>query len=266
MQYTSLCNVLVITLLALATTISSSGGISVREIDTVNPLYSSDPRTRDLRSRDQCPGKYSFGIPLVDVVHHRSAKEDTIYIAAAVAVQSGGSYTVYNVTKSYGKHGNGNFSAGIEFTDIPVGDNDVALFTYLIVNAGHGSQQSVEAEIAKAVIAVATQGAKIASTVVIDDLIGALSRIIGFAFDGIVGWIIGFIGDGIVELVTEGCDGYLAAGLHAFSGEQICSNSVPLSGIDVNDGSSDEELFGFIPGVICSSTPSLYDVEWDVHE
>ena len=190
--------------------------------------------------------------------------QDAIYISAAVSVESGGKYTTYNITNYYGTHGNGNFSTGILFSNIPIGDNDVAIFSYLVVNAGHGGQQDVEQMIEGVVVTVVTKAAEIATSVVIDDLIRTLGRIIGFALDNIVGWIIGFIGDSIGELITQGCDGYLAAGLHAFSGEQICSQSVPLMGTDVCEGTSDEELFGFIPGIVCSATTSLYDVDWFV--
>ena len=264
MRYAKFYIIVIAAIYALAGSVPSSEDVWIHDIDSVNTPYSPGLRRGKLRTRATCPGKYTFGIPLVDVVHHRSRQKDTIYIAAAVSVESGGKYTMYHVTKSYGKHGNGNFSAGILFSDISVGDNDVVIFSYLIVNAGHGSEHDVKQKIEQAVIAVVTKGAEIATSVVIDDLIPTIGRIIGLAFDNIIGWIIGFIGAGIAELVKEGCDGYLAAGVHAFSGEQICSKSVPLMGTDVNKGTSVEKLFGFIPGIVCSSTKSVYDVDWFV--
>jgi hypothetical protein len=225
--------------------------------------YSPRVRSGKHRIRDSCPGQYTFGIPNINVVNHRSASEDTIYVAAAVSVESGGTITIYNITECYGQHGNGILNTGILFSNIPIGDNDVAIFSYLVVNAGHGSQQDVEQMIGDAVIAVVKKGAQIATGVLIGDLLPTLGRIIGFALNNIVGWIVSFIGNGIEELVSQGCDGYLAAGLHAFSGEQICE-STSIMGTDACEGAPDEELLGLIPGVVCSTTTSLYEVDWFV--
>ena len=67
---------------------------------------------------------------------------------------------------------------------------------------------------------------------------------------------------GFVDLFTEGCDGWLAAGLHGFNGSGICLGSMITSGIDSSSGAEDEELFGIIPGIICNIQRSLYNVSW----
>ena len=213
-----------------------------------------------LTSRSTCPGQYNFSLTNIDAVHRRSQGKDTVWIAIAVAVGN----NTYKGIKGYGKHGNGNFKADIVLENIPVGDTDVAIFSYVIINNGHKSQSQITQTLDQAVIGIATIGAQIAANVAIDEIIPEIARVIGITFGEIIGWLIGFIGSGIEELVKEGCDGFLAAGYHGFSGQQICSGSVPLQGMDVSLGTSDEKLFGIIPGIVCSTIPSQYDVFWSV--
>jgi len=237
----------------------------IAAIDDISPSRffkrNSIADTPLLTSRSTCPGRYSFSLTNIDAVHRRSEGKDTVWISIAVVVGN----NTYKTTEGYGKHGNGNFTADIVLKNIPVGDTDVAIFSYVIVNNGHQSQSQITQILEQATIAIATTGAQIAADVAIDEIIPAIARVIGIAFGNIVGWLIGFIGSGIEELVKEGCDGFLAAGYHGFSGQQICSGSVPLQGMDVSQGTSDEKLFGIIPGIVCSTIPSQYDVFWSVH-
>src|SRR6202035_5498626 len=100
-------------------------------------------RSRDVTGtnafkRQSCPGQYSFGLDTIDVVHHRSASQDTVYISAVLAIANKPSI---KITKAYGKHGNGNFSAGITFENIALADTETAALSYLIINQGHGSEK-----------------------------------------------------------------------------------------------------------------------------
>jgi hypothetical protein len=216
-------------------------------------------------AQSSCSGTYNFGIGIVDVIHHRSLRKDTIYGSAAIEVSNG---YFDNVTYFYGRFGNREFDAGILFENIPVSKNDTVTISYMFVNNGHKSAYQVEQEIENAVLMIASQGVQIASSVVGDsvaeDVGEVVGRIIGFVLADIVGWLIGIVGGTIEELVTEGCDGYLAGNYHVFSGADICNQVVPLSGVDMNEGMPDQKLFGFIPGLICSIHTSLYDVNWYV--
>jgi hypothetical protein len=214
------------------------------------------PQSSHLERRS-CPGHYSFGLGTIDVVHHRSASEDTIYISAVLAISGRDSY---KMTKAYGKHGNGNFSADITFENIPLADDEIAALSYLIVNQGHGSQSDVETKLESAAISIAQQAAQLAAQVAAEDVSAELGRVFGFGLGGILGWLVESVGEGIEELITEGCDGYLGAGIHTFTGSGVCSG--PIQGTDVNQGTEDQLLMGFIPGVICSAQTSQYDVDY----
>lgn len=211
-----------------------------------------------LRSRDSCPNYYTFGIGNIDVVHHRSASEDTIYIAAIVAV---GKQT-YNITQYYGKHGNGNFDANIVFPDIYIPGNETAILTYLIVNNGHASQTTVENALINAAVSLAQRGVAVAAGIAVgEDVVETVLSVLGFGLSAVLG-VLTLLGFGLAEIFTEGCDGWLAAGVHAFPGPLACLNASSLQGTDANEGVADEKVLGFIPGIVCSTTTSLYDVSW----
>lgn len=216
-------------------------------------------------AQPRCSGKYNFGIGMVDIIRHRSLKKDTIYGSAALMVSNG---YHNNVTYFYGRYGNREFDADILFENVTVSENDTVTLSYVFVNNGHKPASQVGQEIGNAVIMIASQGVQIASNVIGDSVaedVGAeVGRIIGFVLGEIVGWLTGIVGNTIVELVTEGCDGYLAGNYHVFSGADVCNQVVPLSGVDMNAGMPDQKLLGFIPGLICSIHKSLYNVSWYV--
>jgi hypothetical protein len=211
-----------------------------------------------IQPRSSCSGYYNFSIDLVNVVEQRSASHDTIYISACVAVGN----QDYCFTKSYGEHGKGTFNPNILFKNIPVGDNEVSVFSYLIINDDHGSSLDIETNLGNATLSLAQQGitfANLNNNTSVDEI---LAQYIGNTFARIVGFVLNVIG-GLVELLSSGCDGWLAAGIHGFRGEDICNSSmVDLQGTDSSPGAKDQELFGFIPGVVCNSNPSQYNVSW----
>jgi hypothetical protein len=71
--------------------------------------------------------------------------------------------------------------------------------------------------------------------------------------------------EGIMQLFTQGCDGWLAGGVHGFTGESICTEQETSNtgGTDISDGAEDEKLFGIIPGLVCNINPSKYGVTWN---
>jgi hypothetical protein len=213
-------------------------------------------RTTALEPRS-CPGKYSFGLDTIDVVHHRSASKDTVYISAVLAI-SGRAST--KITKAYGKHGDGSFSAGITFENVALADTETAALSYLIINQGHGSESDIEKQLETAAVSIAEQAAQLATQVAAEDIAAAIGRVFGFGIGGILGWLVISIGETIEELITEGCDGYLGAGIHTFSGAGVCAGAI--QGTDVNEGTEDQLFLGFIPGIVCSATTSQYDVNW----
>jgi hypothetical protein len=226
----------------------------------------SVPRNHLQVRNSSCPGVYDFGLDTIDIIHHRSARKDTIYIAATVTV-NGTVQASYNISNYYGKHGNGEFNADILFANITVSDDDIAVLSYVIMNLGHGSidknKQQVQnyaymlSEKGVQSVVKALSGDNIGETIaeVITKVVSELLEDLGELLEGLGGFI-----EDIISL-KNGCDGLLGAGLHAFRGIDICSMDVALQGTDVNKGVRDEEL-GDIPGIICSATTSLYNVSW----
>lgn len=229
-----------------------------------NSVQQNGSISKVIQSRQiQCPGQYNFGIDFVNVVHHRSAMRDTVYISISLATPK----ATYNYTQYYGKHGNGQIDAGLAFLNVPLGYNEQAVFTYTIVNNGHASQDQVSQTLEQAAFTVAETGINIAVESVID-VISAIGKVVGTVLGDIIGWLVDSIGNSIEEIVQHGCDGYLGVGYHAFTGENICMQEIPTLGVDINLGTGVpvQKLFGFIPGIICSLKTSEYNVSWYVQD
>lgn len=145
--------------------------------------------------------------------------------------------------------------------NIPVGYDKVAIFSYVMVNNGHGHRSSVEQRLESTAITISVEGANIVADVATDEgIIPVLGRIIGYVLGDIITWLIGIVGDAIEELVKEGCDGYLASGYHAYSGAELCNSS--WVGTNINMGMPVQKFLGFIPGILCSLHRSQYNLDW----
>jgi hypothetical protein len=207
-----------------------------------------NPYEEDSPSR--CSGYYSFRVHLIDVIGPRSASQDTIYVSASVSVGSEN----YTFTKYYGRHGTGSFDPGISFSNIPIGDEEAAVLSYIVVNDGYDTvaDENVEYIMGNSTATVS----QIASKLILENPQQAATEVIqqsvGATFDKVVGFIIKNT-SWTLDLSKHDCDGWLAAAVHGFRGSDICNgNGTIRVGNDSNHGDSDQELFGFIPGVISS--------------
>jgi hypothetical protein len=186
-------------------------------------------------------------------------------LSACVAIGSQG----YHCDSGYyGKYpSETKIPAGINLTNLSIGPDDVAIFAYLAFNKGHGNMSTNEfdlsnytAQLAQTGVDKIQDGTLTASNVglVVPTLDGStLSDILEFIGANIAG---------IADLFTEGCDGWVAGGIHGFNGSEICSGSVPLNGTDFSagNGSTVPTIFG-IDGSICNADPSFYKVTWLVN-
>jgi hypothetical protein len=206
---------------------------------------------------ETCTGYYNFGISNIDVIEQRSADKDTIYLSASLVVGE----DTYTITKYYGKHGKGSFVPDILFQNIPVAGDQIAILAYLAINDGHGSIMGNEYTLGNNTLTLAQNGYDNVQNQPQDDILEILIEVIGMTFARIIRFLFSVVEEAI-DLFTQGCDGWLAAGVHGFTGEQICSGSVTLSGDDTCNGAEDEELFGFIPGVVCNTQRSIYEISW----
>jgi len=206
-----------------------------------------------------CPGYYNFTLGDIDVIQQRSAKHDTVYISACLVVE----YDQYCITKLYGSLGKGTFNADLLFENIPIQDDQAAVFAYTIINDDHGTPINIQTTLGNATLSLAKTGVENVMQYQTQPVSEVIAQFIGVTFSKVISLLINIFG-GILDLFTEGCDGWLAAGVHGFRGSDICSGGDLLNGTDLSQGTGDEELFGFIPDVICNSQPSQYDVAWDV--
>src|SRR5271170_7625654 len=229
---------------------------------SLGSLFSEAARRRPKRqttTTGACSGYYNFILGDIDVIQQRSAKHDTVYISACLVVE----YDQYCVTKLYGAQGKGAFNADLLFQNIPIQDDQAAVFAYTIINDDHGKPIDIEMTLGNATLSLAKTGVENVMQYQTQPVSEVIAQFIGVTFSKVISLLINIFG-GILDLFTEGCDGWLAAGVHGFRGADICSGGDLLNGTDVSLGVGDEELFGFIPGVICNSQPSQYDVAWDV--
>jgi len=206
-----------------------------------------------------CSGYYTFTLGDIDVIQQRSKDRDTVYVSACLVVE----YDIYCITKLFGAHGKGTFDAGLMFENIPIQDDQAAVFAYIIINDDHGHIIDIETNLGNATLSLAQHGVENVMQFESEPVDEVIAQFIGVTFAKIVSFLVNVFA-GIVDLFTEGCDGWLAAGVHGFRGADICSGGNLLNGTDVSQGVGDEKLFGFIPGVICNSQSSQYAVAWDV--
>ena len=190
-------------------------------------------------------GAYSFGIGNVHIEKLRSRAifggTDTLYVTATVAIAGRPPVTI---TRFYGDHSTGDtFDAGLVLENIPLGDDELAVLSYAVVNNGNSGPDWLD-KVEKGIIDFAVQGAEKGL-----EALGVPPTIAG-----IVGEIIKKFGN----LLFANCDGVVAAGVHQFRGADLCEkldHGQPISGVDPNPGLNSPDGCG---------GNSIYDVTWFV--
>jgi len=142
------------------------------------------------------------------------------------------------------------------------------VFAYLIINDDHGNPLDIQYQLSNATLKLVQTGVNsiLQSNTVTHTIESILETIIGKTFRAIIGAVLDLVGT-LVSLFTTGCDGWLAAGVHGFTGSDVCAGgtgNVSTSGVDDSAGAEDPTLFGIIPGVVCNSQESEYTVTWRV--
>jgi hypothetical protein len=189
----------------------------------------------------------------------RSRHEDTDYVSISLAV---GSAPPITKTKAMGNLNNGTFKVGLAFDNVSVGSDDPVVFTYAIVNNGHGSQADVEKSLVKAGTQLAGKAADAAAKAVgteIGSVLGAsigtaAVPVAGTALGALAGWLVGEIGG----VLFANCDGPVAAAVHVFKGADLASktgNGKILTNTDHNPGTDSP--------VGCGGNSNYY-VTWSV--
>jgi hypothetical protein len=170
--------------------------------------------------------RYTFSMDSFRITDTRSRHEDTDYVSISLAV---GSAPPLTKTKAMGNLNNGTFKVGLTFDNVSVGSDEPVVFTYTIVNNGHGSQVDVEKSMEKAGSQLAQKAADAAAKAIGTEIGSALGAsigtaavpVVGTALGALAGWIVGEVGG----VLFANCDGPVAAAVHVFKGADLASQT-----------------------------------------
>ncbi|MCJ1363731.1 hypothetical protein MMC16_002840 [Acarospora aff. strigata] len=191
--------------------------------------------------------QYSFSVDVIQCNITRSRNDDTLYISASVAVAG---REPMKASKTLGEHAEGFTYPGINLAKIPLSDDEIAVFTYVIVNAGHQSSNVVLKTIEDAATSLAKTGANAAAQAIgtaggaaagaaIGALIGSSVPVVGTLVGAALGALaVKFFGN-IVDLLNPNCDGPIASAVQTFTGAELrnkLNSGQPLTHKDSNPG------------------------------
>jgi Bacterial tandem repeat domain 1 len=188
---------------------------------------------------------FTFSLDLVRIAEIRSHGSDTLYISASLAIPGRAPYIE---SKYYGdKHSGDSFNADIVFSNIPLGADEVAVFSYIIANNGH-SQNTIVNDLEKGLFAlgqkaaskVAELGIAAAGAALGAEIGTGIVPFIGTAIGAAVGFLVGTIGD----YFLKDCDGVVAAGIHPFTGQDLCTSFDAVSSLSKTESHFGESVCG----------------------
>lgn len=186
---------------------------------------------------------YDFSIDKVEAKEIRSRKTDTIYISISVAVAG---HETRTLSRRIGDKGKGTFYPDMVLRDVPVADNEIAVFSYIIINNGRGDPDVAERLLRGAATQLAETGANAVRDVVttaagatagaaLGALVGSPVPIVGTFVGAALGGLTAKLLGSLIDMVDPNCDGPLAAGTHIFPGVSLAGGS-PVSQCDHNPG------------------------------
>ena len=165
----------------------------------------------------------NFSLDSFRITDTRSRHEDTDYVTVSITV---GTNPTVTKTQRVGDVNNGTHHVGLGVAaEIPTNKTVPVVFSYVILNNGHGSPSTVEKEAEKALSALGSKAADAASKVVasaigaaVGEALGtAVVPLVGSAIGALAGWLVGSIGG----ILFANCDGVVAAGMHVYSSADL---------------------------------------------
>jgi len=169
----------------------------------------------------------NFSLDSYTINNTRSLRTDTNYCSVSITV---GTNPAITKTQSMGDQGDGTYKVGLGISaDIPNGPDVPVVFSYAIVNNGHGSQADVEKGVEAALSALGSAGAKAASSAIgpaVGSVLGAslgtaVVPLLGTAIGALAGWITGEIGG----ILFANCDGPVAAGVRIYTSSSLATET-----------------------------------------
>jgi hypothetical protein len=182
----------------------------------------------------------TFGLDNFIINNPRSLGKDTDYCTVSVTV---GNNAPVTKTQAVGDVGDGTHALNLAVqVNIPDNVPTPVVFSYLIVNNGHGNHADVQKGIEASLALIGKEGAQaIAKQIAqpIGDAVGtaigasigtAVVPLVGTALGAIAGFVVGEIGG----LLFANCDGTVAAGVRAFVSGDLLSKTA--SGHTIREG------------------------------
>jgi hypothetical protein len=183
---------------------------------------------------------YRFTLESFKITDTRSLHHDTDYVSVSLAA---GSISPVTQIKAMGNLNNGTFRVDLPLDAASVSDRDAILYTYAIVNNGHGSADAVQNALRQAGTRLAQKAADAAAKAVGSEIGAVLGAsigttavpVVGTALGTIAGWLMGEVG----SILFANCDGPVAAGVRVFTPADLAAktqNGQVLTQIDHHPG------------------------------
>lgn len=190
---------------------------------------------------------YNFSVDVIQCNITRSRSADTLYISASVAVAG---REPVKASKGLGDHKEGFTNPGIRLENIPLADNEVAVFTYVIVNSGHQSPNVVLGALEDAATSLAKTGANAAAQAVgtaagaavgaaIGALLGFPIPIVGTLVGAALGALVSEFFGSFIDFLNPNCDGPIGSAVQTITGAELrdkLNSGQPFSHKDHNPG------------------------------
>jgi hypothetical protein len=162
---------------------------------------------------------YNFSVNQIACTTTRSRDTDTIHKSVSVAIASRNPIVQ---TKSLGDHQEGFTFPAIPLTNIPITDDEIAVFTYAIIDNGHLTENNVHKHLETAATKLATTGAQAAAKaiaegtkagpgVVIGALVGSAVPVVGTIAGAGLGALSAFLLGDLINALNLNCDGPVAS-------------------------------------------------------
>lgn len=190
---------------------------------------------------------YNFSVDTIACNVTRSRSTDTLWISVSVAI-AGRNPVVQ--TKALGDHAEGFTYPGVPLTNIPISDDEIAVFTYVIINNGHSTESDVHKLIESAATKIATtganaaanaigEGAKVAAGAAIGAALGSAIPILGTIVGAALGALSSFLLGELINSINPNCDGPIASAAMTIGGAELrktLSTGQPWTHKDSNPG------------------------------
>jgi hypothetical protein len=164
----------------------------------------------------------NFSLDSYTISNTRSVHKDTNYCTVSITV---GTNPAITKTQSMGDQNNGTYKVGLGISaELPPSPVPV-VFSYVILNNGHGSPGDVEKGVQAALSAIGSAGAKAAASATGAAIGSALGASIGTAVVPILGTAIGalagYLTSEIGSVLFANCDGVVATGVRIYTSTDL---------------------------------------------